>query len=95
VGGRTRDLPDYSINPICEMRIIIRGNRSIYVCIESRTCCSTKEWRVLMKKLILAAFAAVSLSAAVAPLANAAVSHNGSTVAGDATATRWQQTGAI
>jgi hypothetical protein len=48
-----------------------------------------------MKKLILAAFAAVSLSAAVTPLANAAVSHNGSTVAGDATATRWQQTGAI
>jgi hypothetical protein len=46
-----------------------------------------------MKNLILAAFAALSLSAAVAPLANAAVFHNGSTVAGDATATRLQQTG--
>jgi hypothetical protein len=49
--------------------------------------------RVPMKNLILAAFAALSLSAAVAPLANAAVFHNGSTVAGDAAATRMQQTG--
>jgi hypothetical protein len=48
-----------------------------------------------MKNLILAAFAAVSLSAAIAPLANAAVFHNGSSVAGDTAATRWQQTGAI
>jgi hypothetical protein len=47
-----------------------------------------------MKNLILAAFAALSLSAAVAPLANAAVFHNGGTVAGDWAATRWQQTGA-
>jgi hypothetical protein len=46
-----------------------------------------------MKNLILAAFAALSLSAAVAPLANAAVFHNGSTVAGDLAATRMQQTG--
>jgi hypothetical protein len=46
-----------------------------------------------MKNLILAAFAALSLSAAVAPLANAAVPHNGSTVAGDLVATRMQQTG--
>jgi hypothetical protein len=44
-----------------------------------------------MKNLILAAFAALSLSAAVAPLASAATFHNGSTVAGDAT--RMQQTG--
>jgi hypothetical protein len=48
-----------------------------------------------MKNLILAAFAALSLSAAAAPLANAASFHNGSTVAGDAGATRYQQTGAI
>ncbi|MEA2745011.1 MAG: hypothetical protein QOF90_2272 [Acetobacteraceae bacterium] len=48
-----------------------------------------------MKNLILAAFAALSLSAVVAPLANAAVFHNGSTVAGDAANTRFQQTGAI
>jgi hypothetical protein len=41
-----------------------------------------------MKNLILAAFAALSLTAAVAPIANA---H--STVAGDAQATRMQQTG--
>jgi hypothetical protein len=46
-----------------------------------------------MKNLILAAFAALSWSAAVVPVANAAVFHNGSTVAGDAAATRMQQTG--
>jgi hypothetical protein len=46
-----------------------------------------------MKNLILAAFAALSLTAAVAPLANARDFHNGSTVAGDAEATRMQQTG--
>jgi hypothetical protein len=44
-----------------------------------------------MKNLILAAFAALSLTAAVAPLANAATFHNGSTVAGDQTATAIQQ----
>jgi hypothetical protein len=42
----------------------------------------------LMKTLMLAALAALSLSAAVVPAANAA-----STVAGDAQATRMQQTG--
>jgi hypothetical protein len=42
-----------------------------------------------MKNLILAAFAALSLTAAVVPVANAA-----STVAGDAQATRMQQTSA-
>jgi hypothetical protein len=42
-----------------------------------------------MKNLILAAFAALSLTAAVAPIASA---H--STIAGDAQATRLQQTGA-
>jgi hypothetical protein len=47
-----------------------------------------------MKNLILAAFAALSLSAAIAPLANAAPFQNGSTVAGDSVATRFQQTGA-
>jgi hypothetical protein len=48
-----------------------------------------------MKNLILAAFAALSLTAAIAPAANAAVFHNGSTVAGDAVATRMQQTGQL
>jgi hypothetical protein len=46
-----------------------------------------------MKNLIPAAFAALSLSAAIAPVANAAVSHNGSSVAGNADATRMQRTG--
>ncbi len=46
-----------------------------------------------MKHLILAAFAALSLTAGIATMANAAVFHNGSTVAGDAAATRMQQTG--
>jgi hypothetical protein len=41
-----------------------------------------------MKTLVLAAFAALSLTAAIAPVASAA-----STVAGDAQATRMQQTG--
>ncbi|MEA2741460.1 MAG: hypothetical protein QOH05_4767 [Acetobacteraceae bacterium] len=41
-----------------------------------------------MKNFILAAFAALSLSAAIAPLA-----HANSTIAGDAAATRMQQTG--
>jgi hypothetical protein len=41
-----------------------------------------------MKNLILAAFAALSLTAAIAPVA-----HANSTVAGDAQATRQQQTG--
>jgi len=41
-----------------------------------------------MKNLILAAFAALSLTAAIMPIANAA-----STIAGDAQATRLQQTG--
>jgi hypothetical protein len=46
-----------------------------------------------MKTMILAAFAALSLTAAIAPVANAAIFHNGSTIAGDAQATRMQQTG--
>ena len=46
-----------------------------------------------MKNLILAAFAALSLTAALAPVASAATLHNGSTIAGDAAATRNQQTG--
>jgi hypothetical protein len=48
-----------------------------------------------MKNLFLAAVAALSLSAAVVPLANAATFHNGSTVAGDAVATRMEQQGQI
>jgi hypothetical protein len=37
-----------------------------------------QRWRIPMKNLILAAFAALSLSAAIAPLANAAAtSHQG------------------
>jgi hypothetical protein len=46
-----------------------------------------------MKTLFLAAFAALTLTVAVAPVASAANFHNGSTVAGDAAATRLQQTG--
>jgi hypothetical protein len=46
-----------------------------------------------MKTMILAAFAALSLSAVVIPAANAAVFHNGSSIAGDAAATQMQQTG--
>jgi hypothetical protein len=46
-----------------------------------------------MKNLILAAVAALSLGAVVMPVANAAVFHNGSTVATDSAATRMQQTG--
>jgi hypothetical protein len=46
-----------------------------------------------MKTMILAAFAALSLSAAIAPLAQAAPFHNGSTISGDTSATRMQQTG--
>jgi hypothetical protein len=46
-----------------------------------------------MKNMILAALAALSLTAALAPMANAAIFHNGSSVAGDAEATQRQQTG--
>jgi hypothetical protein len=44
--------------------------------------------RIPMKNVILAAFAALSLTAAIVPAANAK-----STIAGDAQATRQQQTG--
>ena len=47
-----------------------------------------------MKNLFLAAVAALTLSAAVAPVANAAVFHNNSTVEGDRAATQMQQQGA-
>jgi hypothetical protein len=53
-----------------------------------------RKGRVPMKNLILAAFAALTLTAAIAPMANARNFHNGSTVGGDAAATRMQQTGA-
>jgi hypothetical protein len=46
-----------------------------------------------VKNLILAAIATFSLAAAIAPVANAAIFHNGSTVSGDRAATRMQQTG--
>jgi hypothetical protein len=48
-----------------------------------------------MKTMILAAFAALSLTTAVASAANAATFHNGSSVAGDAQATRMEQTGSL
>jgi hypothetical protein len=44
-------------------------------------------WRILMKKLILAAFTALSVGAAVLP------AYAASSVGGDAAATRMQQTG--
>lgn len=47
-----------------------------------------------MQKIILAAIAALNLTAVIVPVANAAVFHNGSTISGDAAATRIQQTGA-
>jgi hypothetical protein len=72
--------------------IIIRQAESIYPFIESRTSRPTKDGDNLMKNMILAAFAALSLSAAVAPVANAAIFHN-STVAGDSAATQMQQQG--
>jgi hypothetical protein len=46
-----------------------------------------------MKQMILAAFTALSLTAAIAPVANAANCHNGSMIAADVAATRMQQTG--
>jgi hypothetical protein len=55
---------------------------------QSRTFRPTN-WRTPMKNMILAAVAALSLTAAIVPAANAA-----SSVAGDAQATRTQQTGA-
>ena len=47
-----------------------------------------------MKNLIRVAFAVLSL-ATIAPVANAAVFHNGSTVARDAAATQMQQQGQL
>jgi hypothetical protein len=73
--------------------IIIRQAESIYPFIESRTSRPTKDGDNPMKNMILAAFAALSLSAAVAPVANAAIFHNNSTVAGDSAATQMQQQG--
>jgi hypothetical protein len=53
------------------------------------------EWRNPMKNIILAAFAVLSLTVAIAPTASAATFHNGSSVAGDAQATRMEQTGSL
>lgn len=47
-----------------------------------------------MRNMFLAAIAALSLTAAVAPAANAALFHNNSTVEGDRAATQMQQQGA-
>jgi hypothetical protein len=52
-------------------------------------------WRNPMKNMILAAFAALSLTTAIASMASAATFHNGSNVAGDAQATRMEQTGSL
>jgi hypothetical protein len=57
--------------------------------IESRTSRPTGWMEIPMKNLLLAAFAALSLTAAIVPAANAR-----STIAGDAQATRLQQSGA-
>ena len=46
-----------------------------------------------MRNFILAAVAALSMGAAIAPAANAAVFHNGSDGANTSLATRMQQTG--
>jgi hypothetical protein len=57
-----------------------------------------QSWRVPMKKMFLATFTVLGLAAAaaLAPVAASAhVFHNGSSVAGDATITRMEQTGAI
>ncbi|WP_428540300.1 hypothetical protein [Rhodopila sp.] len=48
-----------------------------------------------MKTMILGAFAALTLSAAVVPVANAAIFHNNSTVSGDSEATQMQRQGAV
>jgi hypothetical protein len=50
---------------------------------------------ITMKNLIFAAIAALSLSASVAPTAQAAVFHNGSSIAGDEGNSQWQRQGAI
>jgi hypothetical protein len=47
-----------------------------------------------MKYLVRAAFFALSL-VTIAPVASAAVFHNGSTISGDAAATLMQQTGQL
>ena len=55
---------------------------------------SNKKRSIPMKILIRAAFTALSV-ATIPPVANAAVFHNGSTVAGDAAATQMQQTSTL
>jgi hypothetical protein len=52
------------------------ANLSTY---RSRTCRPAKDGRIPMKNLVLAAVAALSLGAAVAPMAHAAVSGSSST----------------
>lgn len=55
---------------------------------------SDQKWSIPMNILIRAAFFALSI-ATIAPVANAATFHNGSTVAGDAVATQVQQSGTM
>jgi hypothetical protein len=72
---------------------ICRKEAPIFASVETGHS-SDDRWRIPMKNMILAAIAALGLATAVVPVAaNAAVFHNGSTVAGDAQATRMQQTG--
>jgi hypothetical protein len=47
------------------------------------------------ENLLLAAFGALSMVVTIAPAASAHAFHNGSTVAGDATITRMEQTGSF
>jgi hypothetical protein len=60
----------------------------LFVCASKPDIPPDPRWRVPMKNLILAAVAALSLTAAMVPVANAA-----STVGGDKAATLMQQTG--
>ena len=91
--GLLCDFSAYRINPMSLRLIIIRCAKVHLLVHESRTSRPTGDGDHPMKNLILAAFAALSLTAAIAPLANAATFHNGSSIAGDAAATRTQQTG--
>ena len=69
----------------------------------SRVACTTRKrcalqpppdmrWKVPMRYLVRVAFAVLSL-ATITPVANAAVFHNGSTIADDGAATLRQQNG--
>jgi hypothetical protein len=76
------------------MRYNHRASASHLPLHRSRTSRPTEDGDKPMKTMILAAFAALTMSAAVVPAANAALFHNNSTVADDAAATQMQQQGA-